>query len=126
MPGQFHTSISPGDRSDTWSVSEDFWAKVMKAATDILGRRLFEYWSTFAGNRRRLIDFRVSSQQQMTRTAATSAKTWPFRSIIIFTRWQTIRVEAEAMFRAVGGNVAREPPTRTTRVPPRDGRTRST
>jgi hypothetical protein len=86
MPSQFHTSISPGDRPDTWSVSEDFRAKVMKAATDMLGRRRFEYRSTFAGDRRRLIDFRVSRQQKMTRPAATGAKTWPFRSIIISDR----------------------------------------
>ena len=48
----------------------------MKAAKDMLGRRPFEHRSTFAGDRRRLIDFQVSSQQQMTRPAATGAKTW--------------------------------------------------
>jgi hypothetical protein len=58
----------------------------MKAATDMLGRRPFEHRSTFAGDRRRLIDFQVSSQQQMTRPAATGAKTGPFRSIIISDR----------------------------------------
>jgi hypothetical protein len=86
MPSQFHTSISPGHRSDTWSVSEDFRAKVMKAATDMLGRWPFEHRSTFAGDRRRLVDFQVSRQQQMTRPAATGAKTGPFRSIIISDR----------------------------------------
>ncbi|MDB5607351.1 MAG: hypothetical protein JWP25_4251 [Bradyrhizobium sp.] len=46
----------------------------MKAAKDMLGRRPFEHRSTFGGDRRRLINFRVSSQQQMTGPAATSAK----------------------------------------------------
>ena len=127
MPSQFHTSISPGDRSDTCSVSEDFRAKVMKAATDMLGRRPFEHRSTFAGDRRRLIDFQVSSQQQMTRPAATGAKTGPFRSIIISDRM----ADHQSRSRSSVPRSGRQCCSRTAHVDHvvpadlRDGRTRS-
>jgi AraC-like DNA-binding protein len=36
LPSQFHTSISTGDRSDTWSISAEFQVKVTKAITRLV------------------------------------------------------------------------------------------